>query len=159
MEKEKKKKKKGSYGKVLGSCIVAGCVILLASMLGFGGGSGWGPFGGGNGNGGNGNGNGTTGTNATENYAANPEQDNEQDNQVDPPPENETNENGANGEPVAPFIRIEYDRIYHGDVHVEDFEQFVAGLDVLRVELDYDHAYVGTSDFVKATLRDHGIEY
>jgi len=158
MEKEKKKKKKGSYGKVFGFCVVAGGIIALVSMFGFGGGGGWGLFGG-NGGSGNGEGNGTNGGTNTEAHAPYTEQGNENET----PYEDEPNGDTAYNEPTTQIITVTHDRIYHGDQEITagELEQIIDELNQPGVTwqlVDY-RAYVEPLELVKSILRDNGIDF
>jgi len=135
MEKEKKKKKKGPYGKVLGFCILAGCVAALLGAFGSGGlGSGLWPFG--DSGSGNNSDSGTNGASSTEEYTP-------ENNAADTPQENEASDNAAVYEPEAPeepaaaglVIRVYRDTIFHGDEEID-----IEGLEQIIEELNYDGA-------------------
>jgi len=149
MAKTGKKKKKG-YGKVLGFCVIAGCLAALfwgAGYFGLGGGIlPWGQSEGGNGNGG---------------YT-------EQNNQEEAQPPGDTSEAPDapdNGEEIAPelLIRVARDMVYHGERQIT-IDELVPLLEELNRpgyvwELHDDQAIVETYDNVKALMRENGIEF
>ena len=155
---EKKKKKKGHYGKVLGFCAVVGCAAFLLSMLGGGGGFGFGlPWAGGNGNG---NGNGSNGGG----YEANgyqPSTDYETTNGENGYAYDE-NGNGAPVEPVL-IIRVVGNDIYHGyePITLDDLVPLLEEINQPGYvwELRDVQAIMETYDNVKVLMEENGISF
>jgi len=154
----KEKKKKGSYGKVLGFCTVVAC---LAALLGWGfggdgfglGGGGFG-FGGSNGNGGNDNSNG--GSYAEYNTDYNPYQNEPYDDT-----DGSGYTNGMHTE-VVRVIRVVRDSIYHGEqeITIGELEQILDELGGQNHEWELvdEQAISETYDNVLALMLGRGID-
>ena len=149
-----KKKKKGSYGKVLGFCIIVGCVAVLFNWLGgagFGIGGDFGlPFGlGSDGNGSNSSG-----------YAA--ENDNNLTQDVGTTSSEEPDDDDAAIEPEL-LIRVVYNRIYHGELEItiEEFTQLLEDINQADLvwELRDEHAIMETYENVRTLMQDNGIVF
>ena len=143
----KEKKKKGSYGKVLGFCVIVGCVAAFLAW--FGGDFGW-PFGlGDSGSGSNGNGSGYT---AENDYPA------VQDN--GPSAGNDTGDTYTEPELL---IRIAGNTIYHGEQEIT-IGELAQILDELNQpgfvwELRDEQAIMETYENVKALLVENDIGF
>jgi len=168
MANEGKKKKKGSYGKVLGYCVAVSCVAALLAVLGGGfglGGGGFGlPWGSGNGSG-NANGNGTNGsgyTNETTTQTNDPDETDASGDYYDNN-DHEISENGAFDEPVELLIRVVNDRIYHieREVTLEELVSLFEGLNSPDAtwELRDEQAIMETFENVQALMRENGVVY
>jgi len=151
-----KKKKKNSYGKAVGFCVIVGCVAALlwgAGNFGLGGGIlPWGQS-----NGGNGDGNGNGG------YA----QQNNQPQDETPPQENENEEPGDEGEgdEAAPVlvIRVVRDTVYHGENQIS-IDELTPILEQINQpgdiwELHNVQAIAETFNQVEEIMRDVGVNF
>jgi len=158
MAKEKKKKK-GSYGKVAGFCVVGGCLIALLAFfgdgIGLGGGDGgFNPFDRNN----QGNGSEIVGESNDNNVPD--ETANSGDN------EGQTNENDANTsdtEAVVLTIRIEQDTIYLDDAEVSREELVVIVEQHFNTGAAWDlygeRGFLETTEAVRAILRENGAAF
>jgi len=153
-----KKKKKGSYGKVLGTCVVGGCIVALLALFGGNFDIGW-PLGGGGG--GNGNGGQTNGGNGYTN------QDTYHDptytNDEEAPGYDDQNQNGQNDGEVELVIRVVGNTIYHVDTEVE-LNDLVGLLERYnrpgaRWELHDEQAIMETFELVEMLMRENMINY
>jgi len=152
-----KKKKKGSYGKVVGFCVAVGCVATLLAILGGGFGLGGGGFGlpfGGNGSGSN---NGTTNNNGYANEPTN--NDESQEDSYD----YEISEDSVFEEPIELVIVVAYNRIYHNQQEVT-LDELVLLLNDLNDpnftwELIDEQAILETLENVQALMRENDIAY
>ncbi|MCL2362618.1 MAG: hypothetical protein FWC73_12505 [Defluviitaleaceae bacterium] len=157
MAKEKKKKK-GSYGKVLGYCVAVGCVAALLAIfgggLGFGGGGFGLPFGGGSGGSNGGNGTGYTNDSIIQND--DPEESDDTNN-------HEISEDGAFEESAILTIRVVNNRIYHGEdeITIDELVQLFDDLNYPDAtwELRDEQAIMETFENVQALMRENGISY
>ena len=147
----KEKKKKSSYGKVLGFCIIVGCLAAFLAWL-TGGGFGFGGIGLPFGLGGNGNGNG--GGYATDNGA--PPQDDQNYSAYEP---------GGYDTPEEPelLIRVVQNTIYHGEreITIDDLVPLFEELNQpgLIWELRDEQAILETYENVKAILLENEIVF
>jgi len=166
MEEKKKKKKKGAYGKVLGFCVLVGCIAtalawLGSGSLGFGGNGNFGlPFLGQQDSNDNGDNNGG------EYYA--PPEDNDTNNTDDTngnDDDNGTNDNGDTvvDEPVELVIRVVGNAIYHGENEITAEELVRLFNDVNQPgftwELRDEQAIMETFENVRVLMRENGIYY
>jgi len=163
--KVKKKKKKGAYGKVLGFCVLAGCVAALLGWLGsggfgFGGGSGfglpWGQQGEGNGSGGDGNaGSGYV----QQNNENNDEETNNEASGYDP----YQNGGGVADEGINLTIRVSGNTIYHGEDEVSSYAliRLFEGINQPGFvwELVDDQAILETLENVRMLMRENGVDF
>ena len=174
---EKKKKKKGAYGKVLGFCVLAGGIAAVLAWLGsgglgFGGGGGFGlPWGQGNGNSSGGdsyNGNGAYYSSPGGDYQdINGDGVSENNNQSDV---NETGNNeaseyegGANEAPPLLVISVVGNTIFHGDDEIT-IDEMVRLFDDINQpgftwELRDEQAIMETFETVRTLMLENGVYY
>ena len=170
MAKEKKKKKGGYYGKLLGACAIAACAIGLALGMftdigGFGFGDRWGLpqlalSGGGGENGGNNYGDGSNEEVTSHVYSSNEDAITEENDEPLISAETEIPH-----EPLLLVIRVSGHTIYHGE---EELSQY--GL-VLLLEESYnsgeghvwelrdDRAILDTLNTVRALFSESGVDF
>jgi len=160
MAEEKKKKKKGNYGKVAGYCVVVGCAAALLAWLvgdgGFGFGEGFGGLGGGQGqNGANG------GYNAYQEQAYNP--DVVAGEQHEPEDEHINDPNIPEPELPVLIIRVVNNNIYHGDdpISTDDLVRLFEDINQPGFvwELRDEQAIMETYENVKVLMNENGIVF